>query len=39
MYGGKITVEEQIEQQLGVPPVIFLTAQRAFSDDIGIANQ
>src|SRR5438105_12643462 len=39
MHGGKIPVEQQIEQQLGVTPVIFLTAQRAFSDDVGIANQ
>src|SRR6184192_4647177 len=39
MHGGKIPVEQQIEQQLGVAPVIFLTAQRTFSDDIGIANQ
>src|SRR5713101_6378793 len=39
MHGGKIPVKKQIEQQLGVTPVIFLAAQRAFSDDIGIANQ
>jgi len=39
VHGRKIPVKKQIEQQLGIAPVIFLAAQCAFSDDIGIANQ
>jgi|SRR5882724_1432491 len=39
MHGGEIPVEQQIEQQLGVAAVVFLTSQRTFSDDLGIANQ
>ncbi|MGB8540520.1 MAG: hypothetical protein WCD49_02680 [Candidatus Acidiferrales bacterium] len=39
MRSGKIPVQQQVQQQFGVTPVVFLTAQRAFSDDIGIPNQ
>ena len=39
VHGGEIPVQEQIEQKFSIPPIIFLAAQCALSDDVGIANQ